>query len=371
MNILYLDNAATTQVASEVVQAMKPYWSMEYGNPSSRFHAFGWAAEEAVSQSRQTLARFLGAFPDEVVFTSGASEALQLIFMAWHDQGGRHVVVPTTEHSIVLDLARWASNQGKNVQYWPVDFQGNLKEKMTFDSTPDLVLIMWGNNEIGTYHDIKRRVQQIKSQFPTCWVGSDATQAIGKIPIDFQETGLDFLVGSAHKLHGPKGIGFLCIRRGLEFFPWGKSNRQERGRRAGTLAVPLIVGFASAIQLISFHEPIEKLRNILENKILNEIDWARRNGNLAFRLPHISSITFPGLDGERLFQQLTRVAVSNGSACTSAEVLPSHVLKAIGLSDADAESTVRLSLSRFTREEEIDFAAKHVVEVVHRLKKGF
>lgn len=366
--ILYFDNAATTAVAPEVVSAMQPFWEQQYGNASSRFHAFGWAAEEAVHTARAQVASRLGALPQEIVFTSGASESLQLISMGWEQAGGKEVVTSQTEHSVVLDLARWAASRGKQVQVLPVDSEGNLSHAQDIVGKPDLFIFMWGNNEIGTCHDIPFWVRRLKSEFPGCWVACDATQAILKENIHFQETGLDFLVGSAHKFHGPKGVGFLCVRQGLDFYPWGKSQRQERGRRAGTVAVPLVVGLAAAMQLPSVNPAIADLRDQLENILLTEVSEAWVNGNRARRLPHISSITFPGIDGERLFQRLTRMAVSNGSACTSAEVLPSHVLKAIGLSDADAESTVRFSLSRYTTQADVLAACQHMLEVLPQLR---
>lgn len=369
MNIIYLDNAATTCVAPEVERAMAPMWSEIYGNAASRFHPYGWAAEEIVSQARQTVETQLGAHTQEVVFTSGASESIQLIFLGWLEHGGHHLVLPATEHSVVLDLAKWVSRLGKKVTFLPVDQQGNLSFDLRLPTKPDLFLLMAGNNEIGTCHPVGDWVKIIRDQYPTCWIATDATQAVGKYPVNFHEMGVDFLVGSAHKFHGPKGVGFLLVRQGLPFFPWGKSHRQERGRRAGTLAVPLIAGLAAALELDSRVKEIEGLRNKLEEKLLNEINVGWVNGNMNFRLPHISSITFPGIDGERLFQRITKVAVSNGSACTSAEVIPSHVLKAIGLTDADAEATVRFSLSRYTTESEIDDTVVHMTEVVNRLRK--
>lgn len=365
---MYFDNAATTKVAPEVVEAMHPYWVEHYGNAASRFHAYGWAAEEAIEEARGQVARSLGALPSEIVFTSGASESLQLLFMGWINAGGGELTTLQSEHSVVLDLAHWAESQGKKVQYLPVDAQGNLPETTPIAGKPDLFVIMWGNNEIGTCHDLSFWVHRIKAEFPDCWVACDATQAVGKVPISFHTSGLDFLVGSGHKFHGPKGVGFLCIREGIDFYPWRKGNRQEKGRRSGTVAVPLVVGLAKAIQLPHEGEQITSLRDQLESKILRQIPEVRVNGNMRFRLPHITSLTFPEVNGEMLFQRLTRIAVSNGSACTSAEVLPSHVLKAIGLCDADAESTVRFSLSRYTTQAEVDDACEHLIQVISKIR---
>ncbi len=379
---VYLDHHSTTCTDPRVVEAMLPYFTTHFGNAASASHRFGWLAADAVDRAREQVARAIGAEPREIVFTSGATEANNLTIkgaLAGLRTKGDHVVTSATEHRAVLDpLRRLAREAGWQLTILAPDSHGGVSEEAVAAALTDrtvLVSIMAANNEVGTINPFGAIGQICRSK--GILFHSDATQAIGKIPIDVEADGIDLLSLSAHKFHGPKGIGVLYVRRrGARFrlSPLFDGGGHERGMRSGTLPVPLIVGLGEAIE-IAHNERTEeaqrvwKLREQLHSNILDQLDGVRLNGHPKNRLPGNLNLSFEGVEGEGLLMALPDLAVSSGSACTSAEPEPSHVLRALGIEDSLARASLRFGLGRFNTLEEIDFAAEAVVDAVHRLRR--
>lgn len=387
MNLpIYMDNQATTRMDPRVLEAMLPYLTEAYGNAASRSHSFGWAAEQAVETARGQIAALLGASPKEIVFTSGATESNNLAIKgaveaarATDPQRSIHVVTQATEHKAVLDPCAWLAKQGRRVTVLPVDPEGRVRlgdlESAIAAEKPALVSMMAANNEIGT-------LQPIEATGALCrehgiLFHTDAAQAVGKLPIDVNRGGIDLLSISGHKIYGPKGIGVLYARRRN---PKGSIAEQihggghERGLRSGTLNVPAIVGLGKACALAAEEMESEghrltALRDRLEAKLLAGLDQVSINGCRQHRLPGNLNMTFAHADSESIMMGLRDVALSSGSACTSASIQPSHVLRALGLSDEAAHSSLRFGLGRFTTEEEVDFVADHLIDVVSKLRE--
>jgi cysteine desulfurase len=370
---LYLDYNATTPVDERVVAAMLPYLTTHFGNAASRTHVFGLKAEEAVDNARQQVADLLGATPHEIVFTSGATEAINLAIKGVVEANrhrGNHIITVQTEHKAVLDVCAHLEQLGIEVTYLPTDETGLISpEQLAAALRPDtlLVSVMWANNETGTIQpiaELARLTRQHGALFHT-----DATQAVGKLPIDLAESDIDLLNLSGHKLYAPKGIGALYVRRKTPLIAQQDGGRHERGRRSGTLNVPGIVALGEACALAHVEtQNLASLRDRLEAGIRTHVPDARLNGHPLHRLPNTLNMAFSGVDGEVLLMSLNQIAVSNGSACTAASTDPSHVLKAMGLSDELAYASVRFSIGRFTTEADIDTTIRHVAEVIEGLR---
>ena len=376
---IYLDYNATTPVDARVLDAMLPWFSGQFGNAASSAHLYGWQAAEAVAQARQQVAALIGADTKEIVFTSGATESNNLAIKGIFENSlaaNKHLVTVQTEHKAVLDVCENLEKRGGAVTYLPPAPDGLITPQQVHQSLqPDTVLVsvMYAHNEIGVVQPIAE-IADVAHQHGTLF-HSDATQAVGKIPVNVDNENIDLLSFSAHKLYGPKGVGALYVRRKnslVQLVSQMDGGRHERGLRSGTLNVPGIVGMGEACRLAQneIHDNILKmsaLRDYLEHKILTEIAGSFVNGNRNKRLPNVTNITFPNLDGEQLLLNLHQIAVSSGSACTSASVLPSYVLKAIGLSDAQAHASIRFSLGKSNTQTDIDMAVQHVVEVVRKM----
>ena len=380
MNLpVYLDYHATTPVDPRVVEAMLPYFTERFGNPSSRSHPFGWAADEAVERARQQVADLIGANLREVVFTSGATESNNLAMRgvaAQHRTG--HVITAVTEHKAVLDPCHRLEREGFRATYLPVDADGLIDpgavERAIADDTI-LISIMTANNEIGVIQPIAAIGRIAKAR--GVLFHTDAVQAVGKVPFDVQTLGVDLASITAHKMYGPKGVGALYVRRRnprVELTPLCDGGGQERGLRPGTLNVPGIVGLGRAAELSRLEmgadaDRLGQLRDRLLAGLREKLGDVRVNGSLAHRLPHNLNAAFPGVEGEALLMGLKDLAVSSGSACTSTNIEPSHVLKALGLRDDLARASIRFGLGRFTTGEEIDYAIDAVSRLVGRLRE--
>ena len=375
---IYMDFNATTPLDKEVLGAMLPYLTDHFGNAASRFHAYGWKAVEAVSTARQQVADLLGASEKEIVFTSGATESVNLAIKGVYEAFGRkgnHIITVETEHKAVLDTCQHLEKLGAEVTYLPVDSEGNIDLVLLENSirpTTILISVMAANNEIGVTYPIKT-LAQIAHRHQVLF-HTDATQAVGKLPIEVVADEIDLLSLSAHKLYGPKGAGALYIRKKLNIIAQQDGGKHERGLRSGTLNVPGIVGFGKACEICQqtmTEEAIRlgSLRDKLEKGILEAVANAKVNGNTQQRLPNTSNICFGKIDGEQLLMSLNEIAVSNGSACNSASTEPSYVLKALGLDDDSAYGSIRFSLGRMTTQEDIDLAIKHIADVVERMKR--
>ncbi|MCA9708844.1 MAG: IscS subfamily cysteine desulfurase [Myxococcales bacterium] len=377
---IYLDYAATCPVDPRVVDAMIPCFTQTYGNAASRTHAFGWAAEEAVEQAREQIAQTVGAEAKEIAFTSGATESDNLAIKGvaeYLHKSGDHIVTVVTEHKAVLDSCKYLERRGHSVTYLPVDAQGLVTAQQVADAITDrtvLVSVMFANNETGVIQpiaDIGRVCHERKVLFHT-----DAVQAFGKVPIDVERMHIDLMSLSAHKIYGPKGIGALYVRRKkprVRIAPLMHGGSQERGLRAGTLPVHQIVGFGEAMRLagdlLADEGPrLAHLRERLRAKIEEGVPETVLNGSLEHRLPGNLNISFTFVEGESLLMALRDVAVSSGSACTSASLEPSYVLRAIGLDDENAHSSIRFGIGRFNTEEEVDYVADLVVKAVAKLR---
>ncbi len=378
---IYMDNHATTPVDPRVLDAMLPYLTEHFGNAASRNHAFGWRAEEAVDEARSSVAELIGCSEKEIVFTSGATEsnnlAIKGVAAAYRDKGN-HVVTASTEHKCVLDACKRLERDGFRVTYLPVDADGLVAADAVRAAITDetiLVSVMAANNEIGVLQpvaEIGRVAKKAGVLFHT-----DATQAVGKIPVSVQEWGADLVSFSAHKMYGPKGIGALYVRRSeprVRLAPLIDGGGQERGLRSGTLNVPGIVGFAAACRIAGDmmaeeSERLLRLRDRLLARIAGRLDAVVVNGSLSRRLPNNLNLSFGYVEGEAMLMAMEDVAVSSGSACTSASIEPSHVLRAMTGSDERAQSSLRFGLGRFNTEEEVDYVADRVVEVVRRLRE--
>ena len=380
MNLpIYLDNNATTPMDPRVLEAMIPYFTQKFGNAASRNHPFGWAAEEGVDYAREQVAKLIGANEKEIIFTSGATEANNLalkgVFEMYKDKGN-HIITCTTEHKAVLDACKHLEKLGATVTYLQVKSDGlidlqELENAMT-DKTI-LVAIMYGNNEIGVIQPIKE-ISAIAHKHGALFF-TDATQAVGKIPVDVIADGIDLMSFSAHKMYGPKGVGALYVRRKnprVKVTAQMDGGGHERGMRSGTLNVPGIVGFGKACELCRLERADEAkrlsaLRDKLESS-LTTLEESYVNGNREHRLPHVANISFKYVEGEGLMMAMKDMAVSSGSACTSASLEPSYVLKSLGLSDDLAHSSIRFGLGRFTTEEEVDFAIEQTKKAVNHLR---
>lgn len=378
---IYLDYNATTPVDPGVLEAMLPYFTEKFGNAASRTHAFGWGAEEAVKMSRETIARLMGAEPEEIVFTSGATEACNLALKGVYEAysaKGNHIITLTTEHKAVLDTLRRLEKLGTEVTYLPVNGDGLVDMgQLAAAIKPETILIsvMYANNETGVLQPIAEIGALAKKHSVLFF--SDATQAIGKIPVDVQQDGIDLMAFSGHKLYGPKGVGALYVRRRdprVRLTAQMDGGGHERNRRSGTLNVPGIVGLAKACEVAENNmaaagKRLSALRDKLEAALLS-LEGVSVNGGNAPRLPHVSNLAFHGVESEGLMLRLAKdLAVSSGSACTSATLSPSYVLKAMGLTDEAAYSSVRVSLGRFTTEAEADYAIQKIKDSVTALRQ--
>jgi len=379
---IYLDYNATTPIDKRVLDTMMPYLTEHFGNAASRSHAYGWKAEEAVSAARQQIADLLGCSVKEIVFTSGATESINLALKGFFEmkvssspitlERGSHFITLATEHKAVLDTMARLEKLGAEVSYLPVKSDGLVDLevfKSAFKPNTALVSIMWANNEIGVIQPIEQ-LAEITHQNGAVF-HTDATQAVGKIPIDTQN--IDLLSFSGHKIYAPKGVGVLYVKKNVKLTAQQDGGRHERGLRSGTLNVPSIVGLGTACEIAAQEsneesERLRILRDKLEIGITSNIEGTHVNGNLENRLSHVSNISFEGVDGEMLLMNLNKIAVSNGSACNSASTEPSYVLKALGHSDDLAYSSVRFSLGRFTTESDIDLAIAHVKEVIQKMR---
>ena len=378
---IYLDYNATTPCDPRVVEAMLPYFSDNFGNAASRSHSFGWVAEEAVEISREQIARLIGAETKEVIFTSGATEAVSLaikgIFEIYAGKG-HHIITTNIEHKAVLDTCQRLENQGAEITYLNVNKEGVIDaddlEKAIKPSTI-LIAVMYANNEIGVLQPV-RKIGRVAKKHGILFF-SDATQAVGKIPVDVIKDEIDIMAFSAHKLYGPKGIGALYVRRKnprVKLAAQIDGGGHERGMRSGTLNVPAIVGFGKACDICMKEmnidaEGLKILRDKLENELLT-IEGSLINGNKETRLPQVTNISFSHVDSQGLMMDFGKeIAVSSGSACTSASLAPSYVLKALGLDDEMAHSSLRFSLGRFTTDEEIEFTIKKVSDSVKKLRQ--
>jgi cysteine desulfurase len=379
---IYMDHHATTPVDARVLEAMMPYFTEKFGNAASRNHAFGWEGEAAADTAREQIARIIHASsPREIVFTSGATEsdnlAIKGVTEAYRDKGD-HVVTCVSEHKAVLDSCRSLEKRGLRVTYLPVDAYGLLDLGRLRDAISDktiLVSIMAANNEIGTLQAVKEigRIAHEKGIF----FHTDATQAVGKIPIDVDDMEIDLLSLTAHKLYGPKGIGALYVRSAkprVKLSPIIDGGGHERGMRSGTLNVPGIVGLGEACaiaerEMAAETERLKSLRERLQRQIAEQLDEVYVNGHPTRRLAGNLNMSFAYVEGESLLMALKEIAVSTGSACTSASLEPSHVLRAIGLEDELAHTSIRFGLGRFNTEEEVDYTARRVVEEVRRLRQ--
>lgn len=381
MNLpIYLDNNATTPMDPRVLDAMLPYFNQKFGNAASRNHAFGWVAEEAVDYAREQVAKIIGANEKEIIFTSGATEADNLaikgVFEMYKDKGN-HIITTTTEHKAVLDTCKHLEKLGARVTYLPVKADGliDLKElEAAMTSETILVSIMYGNNEIGVIQPIKE-IAAIAHKFGALFM-TDATQAVGKIPVDVIADGIDLLAFTAHKIYGPKGVGALYVRRKgprVKVTAQMDGGGHERGMRSGTLNVPGIVGFGKACEICmqemeSEAKRLSAMRDRLQTSLL-ELEESYVNGNVEHRLPHVANISFKYVEGEGLMMAMKDLAVSSGSACTSASLEPSYVLKSLGLSDDLAHSSIRFGLGRFTTDEEVDYAIEVTKKSVTHLRE--
>jgi cysteine desulfurase len=378
---IYLDHNATTPCDPRVVDAMIPYFTQAFGNAASRNHPFGWQAEEAVDYAREQVAKLIGADPKEIIFTSGATEADNLAIKGvfeMYAQKGNHIITMNIEHKAVLDTCKHLEKQGAEVTYLKVQENGliNLQElEAAMRPTTILVAIMYANNEIGVVQPMKE-ISAIAKKHGAL-VFSDATQAVGKIPVDVNKDGIDLLAMTAHKMYGPKGVGALYVRRKgprVKVTAQMDGGGHERGMRSGTLNVPGIVGFGKAAELCIAEmqqdaERLSKLRDKLENALLS-LEEAYVNGDKEARLPNVTNISFKYVEGEGLLMGFNKeIALSSGSACTSASLEPSYVLKALGLGDDLAHSSLRFGLGRYTTEEQIDYTIQQVSKTVLKLRE--
>lgn len=378
---IYLDNNATTPMDPRVLEAMTPFFLNHFGNAASRNHPFGWAAEEAVDYAREQVAKLVGADPKEIIFTSGATEADNLAIKGVFEMyatKGNHVITVVTEHKAVLDTCKHIEKAGGEVTYMPVDADGLIdlaQLEAAIKPTTVLIAVMYANNEIGTVMPIAK-ISEIARKHGVL-VFTDATQAVGKIPVDVQKDGIDLMAFTAHKMYGPKGVGALYVRRKnprVKVTAQMDGGGHERGMRSGTLNVPGIVGFGKACELCRLEmesdtQRISKLRDKLETALM-QIEESYLNGSKQYRLPHVTNISFKYVEGEGLLMGFNKnIALSSGSACTSASLEPSYVLKALGLGDDLAHSSLRFGLSRFTTEEEIDYTIKSITDTVLKLRE--
>ncbi len=376
---IYLDNNATTQVDPRVFEVMIPFFLNDFGNAASKSHPFGWKAEEAVDYAREQIAALIGANEKEIIFTSGATESNNLAIKGVYEMyaaKGNHFITVTTEHKAVLDACKHLEKLGAEITYLPVGSDGLLKVEQVAEAIkPNTVLVsvMYGNNELGVIQPIREIGKLCKEK--GVLFHTDATQAVGKIPVDVLADNIDLMSFTAHKMYGPKGIGALYVRRKnprVKVTAQMDGGGHERGMRSGTLNVPGIVGLGKACELARLEMDAEAirlsaLRDKLEKALLN-LEESYVNGSAEHRLPHTANISFKYVEGEGLMMGIKDIAVSSGSACTSASLEPSYVLKSLGLDDELAHSSLRFGLGRFTTEEEVDYTINCVTEAVNKLR---
>jgi len=378
---IYMDNHATTAVDPRVLEAMMPYFTVKFGNAASRNHSFGWEAEQAVEAAREQIARLIGATAKEIIFTSGATESNNLAIKGiaeMYRERGNHIITQVTEHKAVLDTCKRLEKHGYRVTYLPVKADGliDLEDlKRAMDDKTILVTIMAANNEIGVLQpiaEIGKLCHEKNVLFHT-----DAVQAVGKVPIDVIADNIDVLSLSGHKIYGPKGVGALYVRRRnprVQIAAQIDGGGHERGMRSGTLNVPGIVGLGKACEIAQQEMKAEAahltaLRDRLKNKLESELDYVHVNGSMEHHLPGNLNMSFVYVEGESLLMGINDIAVSSGSACTSATLEPSYVLKALGLGDDVAHSSIRFGLGRFNTQVEVDYVAAKVIDVVKHLRQ--
>jgi cysteine desulfurase len=378
---IYMDNHATSPLDPRVLEAMLPYFTSKFGNAASRNHSFGWTAEQGVETAREQIAKLIGATAKEIIFTSGATESNNLAIKGiaeMYRERGNHIITQVTEHKAVLDTCKRLEKYGYRVTYLPVKADGliDLEDlKRAMDDKTILVTIMFANNEIGVVQpvaEIGKLCHERNIIFHT-----DAVQAIGKIPVDVNAMNIDVLSLTAHKLYGPKGAGALYVRRRnprVQISAQMDGGGHERGMRSGTLNVPGIVGLGAACEIAreemaSESARLTRLRDKLKTKMESALDYVHVNGSLEHRLPGNLNMSFVYVEGESLLMGINEIAVSSGSACTSATLEPSYVLKALGLGDDVAHSSIRFGLGRFNSEAEVDYVADKVIDVVQKLRE--
>ena len=379
---IFLDNHSTTPMDPRVLEAMLPYFVEKFGNAASRNHAFGWAAEEAVETARKQIARLIKADPKEIVFTSGATESDNLALkgvLEMYKEKGNHIITSATEHRAVLDTAKSLEAKGlATVTYLPVDKQGTINPEDVRKALTEktvLISVMLANNEIGTINPIQDigKIAKERGVLFHC----DATQGVGKIPVDVQAMGIDLMSFSAHKIYGPKGVGALYVRKKnprVRIAAQIDGGGHERGMRSGTLPVPLIVGFGKACELCEQEMSAESarlatMRDRLQAGIMAALEESYLNGHPTNRLPGNLNISFAYVEGESLLMGMKEIALSSGSACTSATLEPSYVLRALGVGTELAHSSIRFGLGRFNTDQEIDYTIKKVIEIVTKLRE--
>jgi cysteine desulfurase len=380
---IFMDSQSTTPVDPRVLETMIPYFTEKFGHPASRNHPFGWEAEGGVDVARDQIAKLIGARdPKEIVFTSGGTEAINLALkgvVEMYREKGNHIVTTTIEQRATLDVCKRLERQGVEVTYVPVGRDGLVDVAAVRAALTDktiLISIMFANNEIGTIQPVAELGKLAKEKgiiFHT-----DATQAVGKIPVDVEAMGIDLLSATAHMLYGPKGVGALYVRRKnprVRIAPMVDGGGHERGMRSGTVPVPLVVGFGKAAEICREEMAAESkrlaaLRDRLQEQIVSKVDEAYVNGHPTLRLPHNLNISFAYVEGESVLMGLNKeAALASGSACTSATLEPSYVISALGVDSELAHSSIRFGLHRFSTEEEVDFVARKTVEVIHRLRE--
>lgn len=384
---VYMDHAATTPCDPRVVEAMLPYFTEKFGNPGSRNHRFGWESEDAVDGARESVSRLIGATPKEIVFTSGATESNNLAIKgaAWMyeragagSSGRGHIITSLIEHKAVLDPVKRLMKEGFDATFLEPGRDGIITAEMVQNAMREdtiLVSIMWANNEIGTINEVPEIGKLCKDRGVV--FHTDATQWVGKMPTDVEKDNIDLLSFSGHKIYGPKGVGALYVRRRnprIRLVALQDGGGQERGFRSGTLNVTGIVGLGKAAELCSAEmdrdrERLLPLRQRMERELLEAIDVSQVNGHAERRLPHLTNISFGFVEGEGLMMAVKNIACSSGSACTSASLEPSYVLKGLGVGDELAHSSLRLSMGRWTTEEEATYAITEITKAVHRLRE--
>lgn len=378
---IYMDYHATTPLDPRVLDAMMPFLTTQFGNAASRNHAFGWQAEEAVEKARKQVADLIGANSKEIVFTSGATESDNLALKGvaeMYSERGNHIITAATEHKAILDTCKKLEKHGCRVTYLPVQSDGLIDLDMLREAITDktiLISIMYANNEIGVIQPVAE-IGKIARERGVLF-HTDGVQAVGKVPVNVIADNIDLMSISAHKIYGPKGVGALYVRRRnprVQVTAQMDGGGHERGMRSGTLNVPGIVGLGAACEIAK--QDMEKdtarlraLRDRLKNKLMGELDEVYVNGSIEHRLPHNLNISFAYVEGESLLMGINDIAVSSGSACTSATLEPSYVLKALGAGDDLAHSSIRFGLGRFNTEEEVDYVGNKVVEVVRKLRE--
>ncbi|MGD0841216.1 MAG: IscS subfamily cysteine desulfurase [Candidatus Acidiferrales bacterium] len=378
---VYMDNHATTPVDPRVLDAMLPYFHEKFGNAASRNHSFGWTAEEAVENARGQIARLINATPKEIIITSGATESDNLAIKGvaeMYREKGNHIITQVTEHKAVLDTCKRMEKYGYEVTYLPVQKDGRIDlDELRHAITPKTILIsiMYANNEIGVVQPIAEIGKIAKEKGVLFHV--DGVQAAGKIPVDVQKDNIDLLAISAHKMYGPKGVGALYVRRRnprVQLAAVIDGGGHERGMRSGTLNVPGIVGLGKAAELCQIEMPVESvrmraLRDRLKDGLFARLDELYINGSMEHRLPNNLNVSFAFVEGESLLMGINDIAVSSGSACTSATLEPSYVLKALGVGEDLAHTSIRFGLGRFNTQEDVDYVVDRVSEVVIRLRE--